>query len=173
MIEAGKYTYGQENIRVKWGQYADVKIGKFCSIAQNVTVYLGGGHRVDRLTTYPFGTIHQNVFNKFDGSGHPQTRGDIVIGNDVWIADNVTIMSGVRIGSGAVIAAGSHVVQNVKPYSVVGGNPAQLYYYRFSQDIIKKLLQLKWWDLDDDTINDISPLLCSGDYEKLFQMFKL
>jgi hypothetical protein len=77
-------------------------------------------------------------------------------------------MSGITIGDGSVIAANSHVVKNVEPYSVVGGNPAKLIRKRFSDDIIDKLLDLKWWNLDDNIINEISPLLCSGDYENLF-----
>jgi acetyltransferase-like isoleucine patch superfamily enzyme len=107
---------------------------------------LGGNHNSDWVTTYPFGHIHQNIFNTFNGEGHPATKGDVIIGNDVWIAANVTIMSGVTIGNGAVIANNSHVVKNVDPYSLVGGNPAKLIKYRLTPEQIKKLLEIKWWE---------------------------
>lgn len=84
---------------------------------------MGGNHRTDWLTTYPFGHIHKDIFTNFSGVGHPATKGSVVIGNDVWIGTNVTIMSGVSIGDGAVIANNSHVVKDVLPYSIVGGNP--------------------------------------------------
>lgn len=133
----------------------------FCSIA-NCNIYLGGNHRTDWVTTYPFGHFNKNIFDKFDGVGHPKTNGDVIIENDVWIADNVTIMSGVKIGNGAVIANNSHVVKDVAPYSIVGGNPARLIKYRFLENIIKKLLQIKWWEWEDSKINDNLHLLCSN-----------
>ena len=132
-----------------------------------MTIYLGGNHRTDWVSTYPFGHIHQGVFDRFDGSGHPSTRGDVVIGNDVWIGDGVTIMSGVRIGDGAVIAANSHVVKDVEPYTLVGGNPARFIKYRFSREHIEKLLAIQWWNWEDDKINRLSPLLCSSKIDEL------
>jgi acetyltransferase-like isoleucine patch superfamily enzyme len=171
-MEIGKYSYGQQHISVIKDPTANLKIGKFCSIADNITIYLGRNHRTDWITTYPFGHTHTDVFNKFDGKGHPSTNGDVIIGNDVWIASHVTIMSGVKIGDGSVIASYSHVVKDVEPYSIVGGNPAKFIKYRFNQEIIKKLLNLEWWNLDDDIINDISPLLCSNDIEKLFEYYE-
>lgn len=170
-MEVGKHTYGTQNIKIVRPQ-SNLKIGKFCSIAANLTIWLGGNHRVDWITTYPFGHIRQNTFNKFNGDGHPKTNGDVIIGNDVWIGNNVTIMSGVKIGDGAVIANNSHVIEEVEPYSMVGGNPAKLYYYRFNEETIGKLLELKWWDFDDDIINEISPILCSGNIDELFEKCK-
>jgi acetyltransferase-like isoleucine patch superfamily enzyme len=165
----GKYTYGQGNVVLHYPKEANLKIGSFCSIADNCHIYLAGSHRIDRLTTYPFGHIHQKVFNKFDGTGHPKPGRDVVIGNDVWIACNVTIMSGVTVGDGAVIALNSHVVKNVEPYSLVGGNPARLIRYRFEKKIIDKLLAIKWWTMPDDKINQLLPFLCSGDFDLLFK----
>ena len=166
MIHPGKHTYGSENIRIRhWGEDAKLKIGSFCSISDNVTIYLGGGHRTDWVTTYPFGHINKTIFNKFSGVGHPKTNGDVVIGNDVWIASNVTIMSGIKIGDGAVIAANSHVVKDVEPYSIVGGNPAKLIKYRFPQEQISKLLEICWWNWDDTRINNESSLLCNQDIQ--------
>lgn len=159
----GKYTYGKCNVLDPWPGSGKLSVGKFCSIAANVVVYTGGNHRTDWVTTYPFGHINKNIFNSFDGNGHPATKGDVIIGNDVWIASNVTIMSGVKIGDGAVIANNSHVVKDVPPYAIVGGNPAKVIKYRFTEDQISKLLQIKWWDWDDERINKNTQLLCSPD----------
>jgi acetyltransferase-like isoleucine patch superfamily enzyme len=161
----GKYTYGTPNIVWK-EKNIKLVIGNFCSIAENVSVYLGGNHRTDWVTTYPFGHVYKHKFNMFSGLGHPHTKGDVIIKNDVWIGSNVTIMSGVTIGDGAVIANNSHVVTNVEPYSLVGGNPAKFIKYRFTQEQIKKLLEIKWWYWSDDKINKFTPLLCNNNIDK-------
>ena len=162
-----RYTYGLENIKVRdWGEGADVKVGSFCSIADNVTIFIGGNHRTDWVTTYPFGHINKNVF-PWHGKGHPATKGDVVIGNDVWIGSGSTILSGIRIGDGAVIAANSVVVKDIPAYAIVGGNPAKVLKMRFSRKQIDKLLQNPWWELPDSRINDLIPLLCSNDIEAL------
>ena len=163
IITHSNYTYGENNIKkYSWGNDGVLKIGAFCSIAGNCQIFLGGNHRTDYITTYPFGYIHENVFDNIKDRGHPTTKGNVIIGNDVWIAQNVTIMSGVIIGDGAVIACNSHVVENVEPYSIVGGNPARLIKYRFDKDIIQRLLTLKWWHLPVETIKKIIPLLMSN-----------
>lgn len=110
----GKYTYvcGNSNI-LQEDEKSKLIIGNFCSIAENFKVYLGGNHNKEWVTIYPFGHIHKEIFNNFDGFGHPSTNSSVIIGNDVWIAENVTIMSGVKIGDGAIIANNSHVVKNV------------------------------------------------------------
>lgn len=167
MTTIGKYTYGKPQVFYE-NQDAKLTIGKFCSIAQNVTVYLGGNHRTDWVTTYPFGHINQNIFNSFNGYGHPATKGGVVIGNDVWIGSNVTIMSGVTVGDGAVIANNSHVVKNVEPYSLVGGNPAKFIKYRFTKEEIDKLLEIKWWDWEDEKINKYAPMLCNNVTEFIY-----
>ena len=162
-----RYTYGLKNIRVRdWGEGADVKVGSFCSIADNVTIFIGGNHRTDWVTTYPFGHIHKDVFDHH-GKGHPATKGDVVIGNDVWIGSGSTILSGIKIGDGAVIAANSVVVKDIPAYAIAGGNPAKVLKMRFSRKQIDKLLQNPWWELSDSRINDLIPLLCSNDIEAL------
>jgi acetyltransferase-like isoleucine patch superfamily enzyme len=168
MKSIGKYTYGTPNIH--WGNNdAKLYIGNFCSIAGNVNVYLGGNHNINWVTTYPFGHIHQNVFNNFNGEGHPSTKGDVIIGNDVWIGNNVTIMSGCKIGDGTVIANNSHVVKNTESYSLIGGNPAKLIKYRFTKEQINKLLEIKWWNWDDDKINKFCNLLCDTNIDNFIK----
>lgn len=158
----GKYTYGFNEIKLV-GNESRLSIGSFCSIAANCKVFLGANHRSDWNTTYPFGHIYQNPFNNFNGAGHPHSKGDVSIGNDVWIGDSCTIMSGVTIGDGAIIAANSHVVKDVEPYSIVGGNPAKFIRFRFDETKRNRLLQLQWWSWDDAQINHCLPRLCSSD----------
>lgn len=173
-MEIGKYTYGHQHIRVMWEQLGRVKIGKFCSIADNITIFLGGDHAVDWISTYPFGKVNTDIFNTKvmpdNNRINCKRNRNVIIGNDVWIGGGVTIMRGVTVGNGAVIARNSHVINNVAPYSVVGGNPSKFYYYRFDEETIEKLLQLKWWDFDDDIINDLLPYLSSNNLEGLFKI---
>ena len=156
-LAIGEFTYGASNIDIRsWGGVGThLAIGKFCSIAKNLTVYLGGNHRTDWVTTYPFGYIY-NI--EFGGEPSPATiysNGNVSILNDVWIGENVTIMSGVTIGSGSVIAANSHVVRDVGPYEVWGGNPARQIRMRFAEDQIVMLLRLRWWDLPKEEIKSV------------------
>jgi acetyltransferase-like isoleucine patch superfamily enzyme len=158
----GKHSYGIEHISIRsWGEGADLFIGSFCSIARNQTVFLGGNHRTDWATAFPFGHIFNEVFptGQINGPGHPASKGNVIIENDVWIGEGCTIMSGIKIGSGSVIAAKSVVTKDVAPYTIVGGNPAKLIKERFPQHIAKQLLDIKWWEKSDEEINRIVPLL--------------
>lgn len=159
-IEVGRYTYGYEGMIVKeWGEGSSLKIGSFCSIAEGLTVMLGGNHRLDWATTFPFGHIFQKELGGTEIIGHPKSNGDVVIGNDVWIGFNTTIMSGVKIGNGAVIAANSTIVKDVGAYEVWGGNPAKMIKTRFPAEVVRSLEDLKWWDWDVKVIKQFAPLL--------------
>lgn len=159
-IEAGEFTYGHQKIRLHtWSSGSKLKLGAFCSIADDVTVVLGGNHRVDWATTYPFGHIFTRRLGGEDIVGHPSSNGDVVIGNDVWVGAGSTIMSGVKIGDGAVVAANSHVVSDIDPYAIAGGNPAKHIKFRFEPEICDLLLELRWWELDATDIREIAPLL--------------
>lgn len=156
LISVGRFTYGHDLISIEqWNEGAPLSIGAFCSIASDVKIFLGGNHRVDWITTFPFGHIHESIFAGRDIVGHPSTNGGVSIGNDVWIGQGVTIMSGLTIGDGSVIAANSTVVKNVPPYSIVGGNPAQLIKFRFEKEIIELLMELKWWNLKVEVIKGL------------------
>ncbi|GAA4455923.1 CatB-related O-acetyltransferase [Novipirellula rosea] len=163
--EIGSWTYGSPAV-FDWGEGSRLSIGKFCSIADGVKIFLGGEHRVDWASTYPFNIL-------WDGSssvvGHPSSKGDVRIGNDVWIATDSVILSGVSIGDGAVIGARSVVARNVAPYSIVVGNPAKELRKRFSDTDISRLLAMKWWELPDDQIATIAPHLQDADLESLFK----
>jgi len=165
----GKYSYGKPN--VLWeNDNGKLYVGNFCSIADGVTIYLGGNHNHQWVTTYPFGHIHKSIFTNCNGNGHPSTNGSVVIGNDVWICNSVTIMSGAVIGDGAVIANNAHVVKNVEPYSITGGNPAKHIKYRFTPEQIQKLLQIKWWDWEDEKIDRFTPMLCNEDIDRFIYL---
>ena len=93
--------------------------------------------------------------------GHPASKGDVVIGNDVWIAEGAVILSGVKIGDGAVIGSQAVVSKDVPPYAVVSGNPARLVKMRFDEDTIKMLLQIQWWNWPTEKIRQHLHLICS------------
>jgi acetyltransferase-like isoleucine patch superfamily enzyme len=170
LILVGFGTYGAENLILhSWDQTTKIKIANFCSIADNVQVYLGGNHNTKLISTYPFGTGNELIGPR---SGHPLSNGDINIGNDVWIGSHASIMSGVTIGDGAVIAAHSHVVKDVSPYEIVGGNPAQHIRFRFSPNIIEKLIQVRWWDLPAQEIYQYRDLLTSTPTMELLEKLK-
>jgi acetyltransferase-like isoleucine patch superfamily enzyme len=159
-ISIGRFTYGFKNLNVRqWGEGASLKIGSFCSLADNITVFLGGNHRTDWITTFPFGHIYHDELNVKPILGHPSTKGDVIIGNDVWIGSGVTIMSGLKIGDGAVLSANACVIKDVAPYTIVGGNPAKSIKQRFDNEIIELLLKLQWWDLSTQNIKNISSIL--------------
>lgn len=141
-------------------------IGKFCSIAKGVEFIMNGAnHMLDCYTAYPF-----EIIDEFKGLSRPfgarGSRGDTVVGNDVWIGQNVTVLPGVHIGDGAIIGANSVVAKDVPPYSVVVGNPAQVKKHRFDEETRKFLLELKWWDKDIETIKKLVPLLTSEKLDK-------
>ena len=125
LVSVGRGTYGSSNIVIhNWDLKTKAHIGNYCSIADNVHLYLGGNHDMSRVTTYPFGLTENGQISL---GGETLSKGDIRIGNDVWIGSHVSIMSGIHIGNGAVIAAHSHVVKNVRDYEVVGGEPCRSY----------------------------------------------
>ncbi|NHN83604.1 antibiotic acetyltransferase [Acetobacter musti] len=158
----GDHTYGAPVILES--EYAGLEIGRFCSIGPDVTMILGN-HRTDLVTTYPFKTLSHFWPTAAQGEDDHTTRGDIVIGNDVWIGARSTILSGTRIGDGAVIAAGTLVRGEVAPYAIVGGNPARTIRHRFSPEIISRLLDVAWWDWPEDVLRERLPKLMSTDIE--------
>lgn len=138
-FSVGKHTYGNPEI-LEWGEGASLSIGAFCSIGEGVTIFLGGEHRLDWISTFPFNILWE-CGKGFQG--HPATKGDVVIGNDVWIGRNAVILSGVHIGDGAVIGTEAVITKDVPPYGVAAGNPARVVRLRFDARSIRNLLQLR------------------------------
>lgn len=159
-FQVGEYTYGTPWV-LSLVKGRSLKIGKFCSIAERVTIILGADHRTDWVSTYPFPALLHEWPEAKGIIGHPASKGDVVIGNDVWIGQGATILSGVTIGDGAVIGAQAVVTRDVEPYSIVSGNPACFIRKRFSEETIQRLLQVKWWDWPIERIRQNVPLLCS------------
>lgn len=120
------------------------RIGKFCSIARQTVIDVGN-HDHSLVTTHPF-IISPEFGELIDKSIMVQQKPAPIIGNDVWIGINSIVMRGVSIGDGAVIAANSVVTRDVPPYAIFGGVPAKLIRYRFSDEIVRALLQIRWWD---------------------------
>jgi acetyltransferase-like isoleucine patch superfamily enzyme len=146
--DIGAFTYGTPRV---FGQAPGrkLKIGKFCSIAQEVTIALGGEHAVARASTYPFPIFPRDWPEAgflLPDELYAFSKGDVVIGNDVWIGYGATILSGVTIGDGVIIGARAVVTKHVEPYAIVAGNPARLLRKRFDDPTISRLLEIRWWD---------------------------
>lgn len=172
LSRVGRHTYGFGNITQRsWAEPTHLFVGSFCSIANHVSIFLGDGHRTDLITTYAFGHIKKDLF-PHHGIGIAATNGDVRIGNDVWLCSGCTIMSGVTIGDGAVVAANAHVVKNVDPYEIVGGNPAKRIKRRFTDEQIGMLLDVRWWELPDEQIASLVPYLCSNDIDLAIEKIK-
>jgi len=125
-------------------------IGKFCQIATGVRFIMNGGnHALNGFSVFPFAAFGGEWS---DVSLKSETKGDTIIGNDVWIGNAATIMPGIQIGDGAIIASNAVVTKNVEPYSIVGGNPAKLIRHRFDEKTIQALLKIQWWNWEINKI---------------------
>ena len=136
-VSIGDYSYVNKNSSVE-----NCTIGKYCSISSGVYI-CPFEHDIHRVSTSP---------RTGDGRSHGKKRRPVTIGNDVLISLNAIILEGVTIGDGAVIAAGAVVNKDVKPYEIVGGVPAKHIGYRFSEDEIAALEDMKWWDKDTEWV---------------------
>jgi virginiamycin A acetyltransferase len=178
-IIVGDYTYYddfenvenfEKNVKYHFDFVGDkLIIGKFCMIASDVKFIMNGAnHLTDSMSSYPFAIFGNGWENAMEGKSYPQ-KGNIDIGNDVWIGYNATIMAGVNIGDGAIIAANSTITRDVEPYTIVGGNPAKKISKRFSEDVIIKLLALKWWNWNIEKITKNIKNLTENKIEKLIE----
>lgn len=169
-VKVGEHTYGWPAMILAPGTY--INIGNYCSMGANVKFEINSEHRTSCISTYPFPCI----YSKWPGAAHIPTsdvitnKGDVNVGNDVWIGTGVTILGGVTIGDGAIIGAYSLVTKDVSPYSIVGGNPIREIRKRFSDDIIEKLLEIKWWDWPVEKVNKYAAILSSCDIEKILEI---
>jgi chloramphenicol O-acetyltransferase type B len=161
----GAHTYGVCTVHVGRGERGRAHLGSYCSIAVGVELLLGGNHRTDWVSTYPFRVLWDLPGALSDG--HPRPEPDIEIGSDVWIATKAMIMPGVKIGHGAVIGARALVTSDVRPYAVVGGVPAREIRRRFSDEQVDGLLALRWWEWPEERVRASVDLLSSPDVDAL------
>ncbi|MDD9334945.1 MULTISPECIES: CatB-related O-acetyltransferase [unclassified Candidatus Tisiphia] len=139
-------------------------IGKFCAIAKGTTFIMDDvNHLMDGFSTYPF-FIFEGWNNYTPTCNKARST---IVGNDVWFGTNSVIMPGVTIGDGAIIGAYAVVTKDVPPYSIAVGNPSRIIRKRFSEDIVDKLAQIKWWDWDYDKITRNIEVIVGADIDQL------
>lgn len=165
-IIIGRYTYGRPKVRFA-GSGARLIIGRYGSVGDGVEILLGGNHRTEWATTYPFHDYPRLWPEAKDHPGNQVSRGDVIIGHDVWLGSQALILSGVRIGHGAVIGARAVVTKDVPPYGVVAGNPARLLRHRLTEEKIATLLASQWWAWPEADIRRLIPVLMSDRIEDL------
>jgi len=149
----GSFTYTSSDCLIN-----NTKIGKFCSIGTNVKIGLGKHPTKIFVSTHPiFYSIRKQTRTSFVDESYFEETEQIVIGNDVWIGANAIVLDGVTIGDGAIISAGAIVNKNVPPFSIYGGVPAKFIRFRFEENEIEFLKNLKWWDKDINWIKTYTP----------------
>lgn len=135
-VKVGRYSYGPLEVHTWRNPKEKLIIGSFVSIARGVKFLLGGNHNINTFMTYP---IKERIVGIKIGA---LTKGPIYIEDDVWIGQDVILLSGIRIGKGAIIGAGSVVAKDIPPFAIAVGNPAKVVKYRFSEEIIEKMLKI-------------------------------
>lgn len=150
-VSVGRGSYGTPNVMTFEGdETTRLVIGNYCSIASSSTFLLGGNHPLDRRSTYPIRL--RQVQPGAGTDGFPSSKGDILVGHDVWIGHAAIILSGVSIGNGAVIGAGAVVTTDVPAYTVMVGNPAQAVKTRLTPNEIQEVTASAWWDWEVETV---------------------
>ena len=175
-IQIGEYTmyndfvhdprqFEKNNVLYQYPINGDtLQIGKFCSIACGAKfLFASANHTQTSVSTYPSPIFFEEWdLDIGDVTSAWDHKGDIVIGNDVWIGYEAVVMAGVTIGDGAIIGARAVVTKDVPPYTIVGGVPARDIRRRFSDDVIARLLELKWWDWPAEQIQQNIKNIQSG-----------
>ena len=150
-VSMGRYSYMGKNNSV-----CNTTIGSFCSIASYCAIG-GGAHPLNMVSTSPVFYAGKNVFKKNFGGIEAEINRPVFIGHDVWIGEGVFINDGITIGNGAIIGAHSVVTHDVPAYAIVAGTPTRVIRYRFTEEEIKKLEELKWWDWSEDKLSQFGP----------------
>lgn len=177
-IDVGEYSYISDNnflthVIHHYEESGDkLIIGKFCQIAKGVEFIMNGAnHQMDSVSTYPFFAPYLRDMD-FPPEYLTKTKGDTIIGNDVWLGQNSTILPGIKIGDGAIIALNTVVTKDVEPYTIVAGNPGKFIRKRFDDELVNLMLEFKWWDKSVDEINNLIPILTSCDLNSVKDFIK-
>ena len=168
-VQWGEGSYGSPRVLTFAHDATRLIVGSYVSIAQNVTIVLGGNHKITSVSCFP-----HRIRGHLPGAGSdgfPWSKGDVIIGSDVWIGVGVTILSGATIEHGAVVAAGSVVTGRIPAYSLVGGNPARVIRSRFSDQQVEQLLEIAWWDWDPDTVMGRAEALSEWDVDRFIERY--
>ena len=160
-VKMGRYSYVASGTRI-----TDANIGSFCSIGARCGIG-GGVHPTDTVSTSPVFLKGKNFLRKNFAEIPYSPSVTVEIGNDVWIGEGACLMAGVKIGDGAIIGAHAVVTKDVEPYSVVAGVPAREIRKRFPDDVVEKLLELKWWEWPDEKLQETGQ--CFDSPEKLLK----
>jgi virginiamycin A acetyltransferase len=171
-IEVGDYTYyddpddptafPERNVLYAYGPERLV-IGRYCALAEGVRfVMAGANHPMLGPSTFPFGIFGGDWEPTMDLVMSAPSRGDTVVGHDVWLGYRALVMPGVEIGHGAIVAAGSVVAADVPPYAIAGGNPARVLRMRYEEADIERLLHAAWWDWPVERVTEHARTIMSG-----------
>lgn len=154
-VNVGKATYGMLQVQSLFEQDGEkLIIGNYVSIAPGVQFLLGVNHQINTFTTFP---LHSRFIERSPVDAI--NKGPLIVEDEVWIGTDAILFSGIRVGKGAIISAGAIVTKDVPPYAIVGGTPAKLIKYRFSEDVIAELNTIYLKDIPVEWIkNNISTL---------------
>jgi acetyltransferase-like isoleucine patch superfamily enzyme len=166
IANVGAYTYSESLCIRIWGTNGLLTIGKYCSLSDDISFFLGGNHPIQNVTTSPLPLICADGESPFNTNSNK----DITVGNDVWIGSGAKLLNNITVGHGAVIGAMSVVTRDVPPYAVVAGNPARLRKFRFPIPVIAKLLDIAWWDWEPEKVKANAHLLCNESIDEFLAL---
>jgi virginiamycin A acetyltransferase len=176
-VEVGEYSYYDHPERAEQFEQDAVLyafgperliIGRFCAIAAGVRFLLpGANHAASGPSTFPFGIFGAPWDGTMDLVLGAPSRGDTVVGHDVWLGYEALVLPGVTIGDGAIVAAASVVASDVPPFAIVAGNPAGVVRRRFEDADVKRLLRVAWWNWPPRVITEHARTIMSGTPEQL------
>lgn len=150
-VTVGRHTYGHRRGNfLLWTPDERIEVGAFCSFSAGVKLFGGGEHKAS-VTTFPLRTL---LVDPEGGNVEATSKGPTRVGNDCLLGWGALVLSGVTVGHGAILGAGAVVARDVPPYAVVAGNPARVVRMRFDERTVERLLAVRWWDWDDDTIRE-------------------
>ncbi len=160
-VDAVLYAFGPERL----------VIGRYCAIAAGVRFLMGGANHADLgPSTFPFGIFGGDWADTMDLVMSAPSRGDTVIGNDVWLGYEALVLPGVTIGDGAIVAAASVVAADVPPYAIVAGNPARVVRRRYEYADVERLLAAAWWDWPAEAVTAHAREIMAADPARLVEI---